>query len=274
MSTEPSPVPTSSVRESGASANVRASADGWRSKRSAPERASHAITVDPFWQQPRANSDAAVVAELQPAGAEADPAAEQRPARRQLADLDERVGGALRLPLRREEPPVGGDGGPPHGIGVAQAVQDGAARRVPDRDAPGRPAGGEPAAVGREREPARDVPVAGRQRAVRRFVRRSTSAVVPSPWLVAISAPRGSITEHGFVGHPLSIGPQKKRRPSRRPPSGSHRLTMPSLVPSRARPWGSSTTPWRILRRGALNVSTIDARLHVPDVACPRRCRR
>ena len=87
------------------------------------------------------------------------------PARRQFADLDGRVGGARRLSLRREEPPVGGDRGPRHRIGVAQAALDGAARRVPDRDAPGDPAGGEPAAVGREREPVRAIAVAGRQRA-------------------------------------------------------------------------------------------------------------
>jgi hypothetical protein len=54
--TAPSSVATSSVRESGASASARACPDGWRSKCSAPERASHAITVEPSAQQPEANS--------------------------------------------------------------------------------------------------------------------------------------------------------------------------------------------------------------------------
>ena len=165
MSTEPSPVPTSSVRESGASANVRASADGWRSKRSAPERASHAITVDPWSQQPRANRTRLSWLNCNP------PAPKRtlrlnsgRPDGSSRTSTNESAApGACRCAA--SEPPVGGDGGPRHGIGVAQAVQDGAARRIPDRDAPGCPAGREPAAVGREREPGYEVPVAGRQRA-------------------------------------------------------------------------------------------------------------
>ena len=93
-------------------------------------------------------------------------------------------------------------------------------------------------------------------------MRRSTSAVVPSPWLIATSA-RAGRSPRMVRGAPVVA--QEKRRPSRRPPSGSQRLTIPSLVPSRTRPSGSSTTPWRILRC-ALERLDDPAHLHIPDV--------